>query len=59
MDRFLAEAHGRLAARDVTLSPIAKADSAVAALAAWLSHGHSIRHLEQEALDPDSPLRGK
>jgi hypothetical protein len=27
-----------------------------AALAAWLSQGEDIRHLEQEALDPISPL---
>jgi hypothetical protein len=56
MDRSLAEAYGRPAARDATLGPIAKTGSAVAALAAWLSRGEAVRHLEQEALDPISPL---
>lgn len=56
MDQTLAETHGRPAARDPTLGAIAKSNSALAALAAWLSQGEEIRHLEQEALDPVSPL---
>jgi hypothetical protein len=56
MDQPLAEATGRPAARDPSLSQIAKTDSAIAKLAAWLSRGDNVRHLEQEALDPVSPL---
>jgi hypothetical protein len=56
MTRALAEAHGRPAARDATLAAIAKTSSAVAELAAWLATGETIKHLEQEALDPSSPL---
>jgi hypothetical protein len=59
MHQSLAEARGRIAARDATLSQIAKTDSALAGLAAWLSKGDGIRHLEQEALDPVSPLCGR
>jgi len=58
MDQSLAEAHGRPAVRDATVSSIAKTNSALAALAAWFTHGDGIRHLEQEALDPVSPLSG-
>jgi hypothetical protein len=56
MNRRLVEAHGRDAARDPTLVSIARSNSAVAALAAWLAEGPDIKHLEQEALDPISPL---
>jgi hypothetical protein len=56
MDQTLAETHGRPAPRDPTLGAIAKSNSALAALAVWLSQGEDIRHLEQEALDPISPL---
>jgi hypothetical protein len=56
MNRALTESHGRDAARDPTLSSIARSTSAIAALAAWLAEGPSVKHLEQEALDPVSPL---
>jgi hypothetical protein len=59
MDRALAETYGRPATRDATLGSIAKTNSAIAGLAEWLSHGDSIMHLEQEALDPVSPLAAK
>jgi hypothetical protein len=56
MDRTLAETYGRPATRDPTLSSMAKTTSALAELAGWLATGEHIRHLEQEALDPSSPL---
>jgi hypothetical protein len=56
MNRRLVEAHGRDAARDPTLVSIARSNSALAALAAWLVEGPNVKHLEQEALDPISPL---
>jgi hypothetical protein len=56
MDRALAESHGRPALPDAALASIAQSDSAVAGLAEWLSRGDRIMHLEQEALDPSSPL---
>jgi hypothetical protein len=56
MTQTLAEAHGRGATRDVTLGSIAKSDSALAPLAEWLARGDKIKHLEQEALDPVSPV---
>ena len=56
MDRATAEAHGRPAKIDPTLGSIAKADSAIADVAAWLAQGDAVKHLEQEALDPASPL---
>jgi hypothetical protein len=56
MTRALAEAHGRPAGRDASLGPIAKSASAIASLAEWLARGERIMHLEQEALDPVSPL---
>jgi Wadjet protein JetD, C-terminal/Uncharacterized protein conserved in bacteria N-term (DUF3322) len=55
MTRALAESHGRDAARDPTLVSTARSTSALAGLAAWLVEGPSIKHLEQEALDPISP----
>lgn len=42
--------------KHATLKSIAASDSAVAGLAEWLSKGENVRHLEQEALDPASPL---
>ncbi|HZQ14049.1 MAG TPA: Wadjet anti-phage system protein JetD domain-containing protein [Pseudolabrys sp.] len=57
MDRATAEAHGRPAKIDPTLGTIAKTDSALADVAAWLAQGDTVKHLEQEALDPVSPLR--
>ncbi len=39
-----------------TLASLAKSNSALAALAAWLANGENIMHLEQEALEPVSPL---
>jgi hypothetical protein len=56
MDRPVAEAHGKPAGHDSGLSAIAKSDSAIAGVAEWLAYGTDIRHLEQEALDPISPL---
>lgn len=56
MNRAVAEAHGRSATRDPTLGIIAKTDSAIAAIASWLAQDEDVRHLEQEALDPVSPL---
>jgi hypothetical protein len=58
MDRSLAEIHGKPAACDPTLSTIAMANSAIAGLADWLCRGSDVRHLEQEAIDPASPLSG-
>ena len=58
MDQCLAESHGKPAEPDDTLKSIAASDSAVAGLAEWLSKGPNVRHLEQEALDPLSPLSG-
>src|SRR5262245_9735604 len=56
MNRTLVETYGRDATRDPTLVSIAGSNSALAALAAWLAEGPNIKHLEQEALDPISPL---
>jgi hypothetical protein len=58
MNQDLAIIHGRPARRDPGLGAIADTDSAVATLAAWLARGEDIRHLEQEALDPISPVCG-
>jgi hypothetical protein len=58
MTRALAEAHGSPAARDAGLGTIAKSGSAVAELAEWLAIGERVMHLEQEALDPQSPFEG-
>ncbi len=59
MCRSLAERMGRPAARDPSLSSISKTDSALASLAAWLACGEQIKHLEQEALDPISPMKNR
>lgn len=56
MQRQLAETYGKPAAADPTLAPISKSDSAIAGLAAWLLAGPNVRHLEQEALSPRSPI---
>jgi hypothetical protein len=56
MDPSTARASGRPASRDPTLTSLAKSNSALASLAAWLANGENIRHLEQEAIDPISPL---
>ena len=56
MDRALAERHGKPAMPDAALASIAQSDSAIAGLAEWLSRGDHVMHLEQEALNPDSPL---
>lgn len=55
MDRSIAEKHGKLAAREPSLSSIASSGSRVASVAEWLAYGDDVRHLEQEALDPISP----
>jgi len=59
MNRDLAVIHGRPARRDPGLGAIANTDSAVAALAAWLAGEEDVKHLEQEALDPISPVCGE
>jgi hypothetical protein len=56
MERAIAEAYGKPASPDLSLSAIAKSDSAIAGVAEWLAHGTEIKHLEQEGLDPTSPL---
>jgi hypothetical protein len=56
MERTVAESYGKPASHDLSLSAIAKSDSALAGLAEWLAYGSDIKHLEQEALDPISPL---
>lgn len=56
MEQYLAEAYGRPATRDLTLSSVAKTESAIAGLALWLAESENVMHLEQEALDPKSPL---
>jgi hypothetical protein len=56
MDRVLAERHGKPAGPDGALASIAQSCSAVAGLAEWLSRGERIMHLEQEALNPASPV---
>ena len=56
MDKGTAQSNGRPASRDPTLTSVAKSDSALASLAAWLAGGDNVMHLEQEALEPVSPL---
>jgi hypothetical protein len=56
MTRAVAEAYGSPADSDTSLRAIARSASAVARLAEWLARGERIMHLEQEALDPVSPL---
>lgn len=56
MDYAIAQAKGRLVSPDPSLAPLAASSSRIAQLAAHLCGGNDIRHLEQEALDPVSPL---
>jgi Wadjet anti plasmid transformation system JetA-like protein/uncharacterized protein DUF3322 len=56
MTRKLASAYGQPAAPDASLTSIAKSESGVSKLADWLAFGTDIRHLEQEALEPRSPI---
>jgi hypothetical protein len=58
MSRELAEASGQDAEPDASLGFIAKSDSGISPLAHWLAFGTAVRHLEQEALEPRSPLVG-
>ncbi|WOH80576.1 DUF2220 family protein [Bradyrhizobium sp. BEA-2-5] len=55
MSRELAEDYGQPAAADPSLTSIARSDSAVRELAEWLAFGSDVRHLEQEALEPERP----
>jgi hypothetical protein len=56
MTRELACTCGQPAAPDASLASIAKSGSVVSKLADWLAFGTDIRHLEQEALEPRSPI---
>lgn len=56
MSRELAEASGQDTEPDASLGSIAKSDSGISQLAHWLAFGTGVRHLEQEALEPRSPL---
>jgi hypothetical protein len=56
MTRELAEVSGHRAEPDAGLGAIAKSDSMVSQLAHWLAFGADVRHLEQEALEPRSPI---
>jgi hypothetical protein len=56
MSRELAEASGQDAEPDASLGSIAKSDSGISQLAHWLAFGTGVRHLEQEALEPRSPI---
>lgn len=58
MERQLADARGKPAEADPSLASIARSDSDLAALAEWLSRGPDVKYLEQEALDPSSPITG-
>jgi hypothetical protein len=53
MTRELAEKSGQPADADPSLVSIARSDSAVRELAEWLAFGSDVRHLEQEALEPE------
>jgi hypothetical protein len=53
----VAETNGKVALADASLSSIGQSSSAIAELAQWLARGDTIRHLEQEALNPITPLR--
>jgi hypothetical protein len=55
MTKELAEKTGRPADADPSLASIAKSDSAIRELAEWLAYGSDVRHLEQEALEPERP----
>ena len=56
MDYALAQAKGRPGIPDASLTSIARSSSAIADVAERLCQGGDIRYLEQEALDPVSPL---
>jgi hypothetical protein len=56
MTREFAEASGQKAEPDASLGAIAKSDSSISQLAHWLAFGADVRHLEQEALEPRSPI---
>lgn len=55
MTKDLAEKSGQPADADPSLASIARSDSALRELADWLAFGSDVRHLEQEALDPERP----
>ncbi|WP_271606564.1 MULTISPECIES: Wadjet anti-phage system protein JetD domain-containing protein [unclassified Bradyrhizobium] len=55
MTKELAEKAGSPADADPSLASIARSDSAIKDLAEWLAFGSAVRHLEQEALDPEAP----
>lgn len=57
MTKELANSHGQPAAPDASLAAIARSESAVNELADWLAFGSDAHHLEQEALEPQSPQR--
>jgi len=56
MTKELAEKSGQSADADPSLASIARSDSSLRHLAEWLAFGPDVRHLEQEALEPRSPL---
>ncbi|MGY3346985.1 MULTISPECIES: Wadjet anti-phage system protein JetD domain-containing protein [unclassified Bradyrhizobium] len=56
MTRELAEQSGHSTTVDPSLASIATSDSKIRGLAEWLCSGPDVHHLEQEALDPLSPL---
>jgi Uncharacterized protein conserved in bacteria C-term(DUF2220)/Uncharacterized protein conserved in bacteria N-term (DUF3322) len=56
MTRELANSYGQPADPDASLASITKSNSAVGGLAEWLAFGTNVRHLEQEALEPQSPI---
>lgn len=57
MTRDLAMTKGRPGTRDPSLAAIASTNSGLSDLARWLAQDASARHLEQEALNPASPIR--
>jgi hypothetical protein len=58
MTRELANSYGQPADPDASLASIARSDSGVSQLAEWLAFGPDVCHLEQEALEPQSPTAG-
>lgn len=54
MTKELANSYGRPAEPDTSLASIAKSRSVIRELANWLAFGNNVRHLEQEAIDPQS-----
>ncbi|SFK16914.1 Wadjet anti-phage system protein JetD domain-containing protein [Bradyrhizobium sp. Gha] len=56
MTKELAEQSGHSTSADPSLASIATSDSAIRGLAEWLCSGPDVHHLEQEALDPLSPV---